>query len=149
MDDAWVLPALPVASFVILLLVSQYLPRKGDFIAIAAIHSLVAWYDHESIWAFAGLQSAMMFCFGFVGANFNSIAMEPLGHVAGYAAHRTVAPITGVPSASVTRVFSVNSWALGALSPSKRYGSPSGLPLEASACSRKRYLCPSMRSTLY
>ena len=53
------------------------------FIAIAAIHSLVAWYDHESIWAFAGLQSAMMFCFGLVGANFNSIAMEPLGHVAG------------------------------------------------------------------
>lgn len=35
MDDAWVLPALPVASFVILLLVSQYLPRKGDYIAIA------------------------------------------------------------------------------------------------------------------
>ena len=37
MDDAWVLPALPVASFVILLLVSQYLPRKGDYIAIAAM----------------------------------------------------------------------------------------------------------------
>jgi NADH-quinone oxidoreductase subunit L len=37
MDDAWVLPALPVASFVVLLLVSQYLPRKGDYIAIAAL----------------------------------------------------------------------------------------------------------------
>jgi DHA1 family bicyclomycin/chloramphenicol resistance-like MFS transporter len=24
-----------------------------------------------------------MFCFGLVGANFNSIAMEPVGHVAG------------------------------------------------------------------
>jgi|CXWL01.1.fsa_nt_gi NADH-quinone oxidoreductase subunit L len=37
MDDAWVLPALPVAAFVILLLVSQYLPRKGDYIAIAGM----------------------------------------------------------------------------------------------------------------
>ncbi|MBI5287477.1 MAG: hypothetical protein HY873_00725, partial [Chloroflexi bacterium] len=37
MDDAWVLPALPVASFVVLLLVSQYLPRKGDYIAIGAM----------------------------------------------------------------------------------------------------------------
>jgi len=53
------------------------------FIAVAALHSLLAYYDHETIWAFAGLQSAMMFCFGLVGANFNSIAMEPLGHVAG------------------------------------------------------------------
>lgn len=53
------------------------------FIAVAALHSLLAYYDRETIWAFAGLQSAMMFCFGLVGANFNSIAMEPLGHVAG------------------------------------------------------------------
>ncbi|HLB22829.1 MAG TPA: NADH-quinone oxidoreductase subunit L [Dehalococcoidia bacterium] len=37
MDDAWVLPALPVASFAVLLLVSQYLPRKGDYIAIGAM----------------------------------------------------------------------------------------------------------------
>ncbi len=37
MDDAWVLPALPAAAFVVLLLVSQYLPRKGDYIAIGAM----------------------------------------------------------------------------------------------------------------
>ncbi|HET6614784.1 MAG TPA: NADH-quinone oxidoreductase subunit L [Dehalococcoidia bacterium] len=35
MDDAWVLPALPLAGFVVLLLTSQFLPRKGDWIAIA------------------------------------------------------------------------------------------------------------------
>jgi NADH-quinone oxidoreductase subunit L len=35
MDDAWVLPALPLAAFVVLLVVSQYLPRRGDYIAIA------------------------------------------------------------------------------------------------------------------
>jgi NADH-quinone oxidoreductase subunit L len=32
-----VLPALPVGAFVVLLLVSQYLPRKGDYIAIGAM----------------------------------------------------------------------------------------------------------------
>ena len=37
MDDAWVLPALPVGAFVVLLLVSQYLPRKGDYVAILAM----------------------------------------------------------------------------------------------------------------
>ena len=26
-----------------------------------------------------------MFCFGFLGANFNSLAMEPMGHIAGTA----------------------------------------------------------------
>jgi NADH-quinone oxidoreductase subunit L len=37
MDDVWVLPALPAAAFVVLLLTSQYLPRKGDYIAIGAM----------------------------------------------------------------------------------------------------------------
>lgn len=55
------------------------------FIAIAGAHGLLALAGHETVWAFAGLQSAMMFCFGLVGANFNSIAMEPLGRVAGTA----------------------------------------------------------------
>ncbi|MBF6599804.1 MAG: NADH-quinone oxidoreductase subunit L [Dehalococcoidia bacterium] len=35
MTDAWVLPALPVAGFIVLLLFSTWLPRKGDWIAIA------------------------------------------------------------------------------------------------------------------
>jgi len=34
MADAWVLPALPVAGFVLLLLFSPWLPRKGDWLAI-------------------------------------------------------------------------------------------------------------------
>jgi NADH-quinone oxidoreductase subunit L len=34
MGDAWVLPALPVAGFVLLLLFSPWLPRKGDWLAI-------------------------------------------------------------------------------------------------------------------
>ncbi len=55
------------------------------FIVIAAVHVLFAVSGHETVWAFAVLQSAMMFCFGLVGANFNSIAMEPVGHIAGTA----------------------------------------------------------------
>ncbi len=35
MGDAWVLPALPAAGFVFLLLFSPWLPRKGDWLAIA------------------------------------------------------------------------------------------------------------------
>ncbi len=34
MEDAWVLPALPAAGFVLLLLLSPWLPRKGDWLAI-------------------------------------------------------------------------------------------------------------------
>ncbi|MPT22641.1 MAG: MFS transporter, partial [Starkeya sp.] len=39
----------------------------------------------ESIWSFSILQGAMMFCFGLMVSNFNSMAMEPVGHVAGTA----------------------------------------------------------------
>lgn len=55
------------------------------FIVIAAAHGLLAFAGYETVWTFAILQSAMMFCFGLVGANFNSIAMEPLGRIAGTA----------------------------------------------------------------
>ena len=37
MEDAWLIPALPAAAFVILLLVGKYLPRRGDWLAIGAI----------------------------------------------------------------------------------------------------------------
>jgi len=36
MEDAWLLPALPAAAFVVLAFFHDYLPRKGDFVAIAA-----------------------------------------------------------------------------------------------------------------
>jgi len=37
MQDAWVLPLLPAAAFVVLALFGPYLPRRGDFLAILAI----------------------------------------------------------------------------------------------------------------
>jgi DHA1 family bicyclomycin/chloramphenicol resistance-like MFS transporter len=53
------------------------------FIAIAGAHGLFALAGYETVWVFAGFQAAMMFCFGLIGPNFNSIAMEPLGNIAG------------------------------------------------------------------
>jgi DHA1 family bicyclomycin/chloramphenicol resistance-like MFS transporter len=55
------------------------------YIACALLHAVVAETGHETLWSFAILQSAMMFCFGLVGPNFGAMAMEPLGHVAGTA----------------------------------------------------------------
>lgn len=53
------------------------------FLGFAALHAVVALAGHESVWTFAAIQCGMMFCFGLVGANFNAMAMEPLGHIAG------------------------------------------------------------------
>jgi DHA1 family bicyclomycin/chloramphenicol resistance-like MFS transporter len=56
------------------------------YITFAVIHALVALSGHETLWTFSILQACMMFCFGLVMSNFGSIAMEPLGHLAGTAA---------------------------------------------------------------
>ena len=38
------------------------------------------------LWLWLGMIAVMMFCFGLIGSNMNSMAMEPLGRVAGTAA---------------------------------------------------------------
>jgi DHA1 family bicyclomycin/chloramphenicol resistance-like MFS transporter len=55
------------------------------FIAMSAIHAAVTLSGHETIWTFAVLQALTMFCFGFIAGNFGSMAMEPMGHIAGTA----------------------------------------------------------------
>jgi DHA1 family bicyclomycin/chloramphenicol resistance-like MFS transporter len=55
------------------------------FITMASIHATVALTGHETIWTFAILQALTMFCFGFIAGNFGSMAMEPMGHIAGTA----------------------------------------------------------------
>ena len=40
---------------------------------------------HETIWTFGVLQGLTMFCFGLIAGNFGSMAMEPMGHIAGTA----------------------------------------------------------------
>ncbi|MBO9709834.1 MAG: multidrug effflux MFS transporter [Caulobacter sp.] len=56
------------------------------YIAFASVHALIALSGHETLWSFSLMQAGMMFCFGLVMSNFGSIAMEPLGHLAGTAA---------------------------------------------------------------
>ncbi|WP_235913811.1 multidrug effflux MFS transporter [Teichococcus coralli] len=55
------------------------------YIGFAVVHATLALAGHESLWSFALLQAGMMFCFGLTGPNFGSMAMEPLGHIAGTA----------------------------------------------------------------
>jgi MFS transporter, DHA1 family, multidrug resistance protein len=55
------------------------------YIVVGSLHATIAITGHETLWSFALLQSCMMFCFGLLGPNFGSMAMEPLGHVAGTA----------------------------------------------------------------
>ncbi len=55
------------------------------FTTVAAIHTAVSALGFETIWTFAILQGLTMFCFGFVAGNFGSMAMEPMGHIAGTA----------------------------------------------------------------
>ncbi|NJC41218.1 DHA1 family bicyclomycin/chloramphenicol resistance-like MFS transporter [Brevundimonas alba] len=55
------------------------------FITMAAIHSAVTLSGYETIWTFAVLQGLTMFCFGLIAGNFGSMAMEPMGHIAGTA----------------------------------------------------------------
>jgi DHA1 family bicyclomycin/chloramphenicol resistance-like MFS transporter len=56
------------------------------FTGFAALHAAIAWSGHESLAVFVVLQAAMMFCFGLIMSNFSSMAMDPVGRVAGTAA---------------------------------------------------------------
>jgi len=55
------------------------------YTVIATVHAAFALADLDSAFVFLPLQSAMMFCFGLTAGNFNAMAMEPVGHVAGTA----------------------------------------------------------------
>lgn len=83
--------ALAVAGYLNSRLVERYGTRRIShlaligFIAVAALHSLVAWQGRETLVLFAALQCAQMFCFGLMGSNFGAMAMERMGHIAGTA----------------------------------------------------------------
>ncbi len=64
---------------------SRYVSHRAllGYIAFGTVHYVVARTGHETIVTFALLQAGMLFCFGLVASNFASIAMEPLGRVAG------------------------------------------------------------------
>ncbi|HEX8238938.1 MAG TPA: multidrug effflux MFS transporter [Allosphingosinicella sp.] len=55
------------------------------FTLSALAHLVVVLTGGESLWLFIALQGLTMACFGLASANFGSLAMQPLGHVAGTA----------------------------------------------------------------
>ena len=55
------------------------------FIAAGAVHAVLAIAGYETLLSFAIFQAGIMFCFGLCAPNFGSLAMGPLGHVAGTA----------------------------------------------------------------
>lgn len=56
------------------------------FIFFAGVHSCVAALGFEGLFMFVALQAATMACIGLIIANFGTMAMEPMGAVAGIAA---------------------------------------------------------------
>jgi DHA1 family bicyclomycin/chloramphenicol resistance-like MFS transporter len=54
-------------------------------IVVSGVHVAVAMTRHETMLTFALLQWATMFCFGLIGSNFGSMAMENVGEIAGTA----------------------------------------------------------------
>ncbi len=82
-----------VASFANSRLVERFgmrLLSHGALVTFAAISALlcaVAIFDdgHVPFWIFFPATIAAFSCFAFVGTNFNALAMDPLGHVAGTA----------------------------------------------------------------
>jgi DHA1 family bicyclomycin/chloramphenicol resistance-like MFS transporter len=55
------------------------------FTLTGAVHTVVAVAGYETLVTFALLQAINMFFFGFIAGNFGSMAMEPMGHIAGTA----------------------------------------------------------------
>jgi hypothetical protein len=55
-------------------------------IAVATVHLAVGLSCHETLAGFLVLEGLWMFCFGLMAGNFGTLAMEPMGHIAGSAA---------------------------------------------------------------
>lgn len=55
------------------------------FILIALVRLGLSYSPYETVWTFSLLQGLQMACFGVVASNFNAMAMDPVGHIAGTA----------------------------------------------------------------
>lgn len=56
------------------------------FLTVSGIWMVWSWFGTVPLVPFVTLFALAMFQFGWIGSNFNAIAMEPLGHIAGSAA---------------------------------------------------------------
>lgn len=78
------------------------------FCAIAMIYVLVFWGEaNPPVWLLVVFLSFQFFCLGFMWGNFRSIAMEPVGHIAGIAAaiNGFFSTIISIPIASFIGKF--------------------------------------------
>ena len=100
--------SMAVASFVNSRIVERVGTRKVShwalltYIAIAAVHLLVILSGRETIGTFAVLQAVTMASFALAVSNFNSMAMEPHGQIAG-----TASSVQGFLSTSLGVVVGV------------------------------------------
>ncbi|PZU10909.1 multidrug effflux MFS transporter [Sphingomonas sp.] len=80
-----------VASFLNSRIVGRFGTRRVSqsamlgFTGLSLLHLAIAVSGHETIWTLALIQAGTMFFFGMMGANFGSMAMEPVGDIAGTA----------------------------------------------------------------
>ncbi|MZR31396.1 multidrug effflux MFS transporter [Sneathiella litorea] len=86
--------ALGAASFVNARLVMRFGMRKLSYYALVMLTLIsvsfmvytYAWNGHPPLWTLVAFFMVIFFCIGILFGNFNAMAMEPLGHIAGVAA---------------------------------------------------------------
>lgn len=83
---------LAISAFVNSRLVERHGTRRIShsamfgFVALSTTHLVLAWNGLDGLGVFMAVQLCQMFCFGLMTSNFNSMAMEPMGDIAGAAA---------------------------------------------------------------
>lgn len=83
--------AMAVAAFTNSQLVLRFGMRRlaitglSTLVALNLAHLVMVWHSSESLWLFMVMQTGSMAMFGFLAANLNTLAIEPLGHIAGTA----------------------------------------------------------------
>ncbi|WP_207806961.1 multidrug effflux MFS transporter [Parazoarcus communis] len=83
--------SMAVAAFTNSRLVHRFGMRRLSLVGLSAMlvlnlaHLALAMAGHESLLAFMLLQGGSVFIFGFLASNLNTLAMEPMGHIAGTA----------------------------------------------------------------
>jgi DHA1 family bicyclomycin/chloramphenicol resistance-like MFS transporter len=88
---AVVASAMAVAAFTNSRLVIRFGMRRlaiaglVTLVVLNLVHLAVAWRGGEPLWGFVLIQMGSMAMFGFLGANLNTLAIDPLGHIAGTA----------------------------------------------------------------
>lgn len=82
------------------------------FCAIALLYVFVFWNQpNPSVFVLVSFLSLQFFCLGFLWGNFRSIAMEPIGHIAGIGAaiNGFVSTVIAVPIASFISQYVIDS----------------------------------------